>query len=30
VRGDLTNKKGMIAAMRQADYKSTRGPYKYN
>src|SRR5213594_3814269 len=30
VKGDLTNKKGMIAAMRQADYKSTRGPYKYN
>jgi branched-chain amino acid transport system substrate-binding protein len=30
VKGDLTNKKGMIAAMRQVDYKSTRGPYKYN
>ena len=25
VKGDLTNKKGMIAAMRKADYKSTRG-----
>ena len=30
VKGDLTNRKGMIAAMRQADYKSTRGAYKYN
>ena len=30
VKGDLTNKKDMIAAMRRADYKSTRGPYKYN
>jgi branched-chain amino acid transport system substrate-binding protein len=30
VKGDLTNKPGMIAAMRRADYKSTRGPYKYN
>ena len=30
VKGDLTNKKGMIAAMRRADYKSTRGPYSYN
>ena len=30
VKGDLSNKKGMIAAMRKADYKSTRGPYKYN
>ena len=30
VKGDLTNKKGMIAAMRKADYKSTRGPYTYN
>ena len=25
VKGDLGNKKGMIAAMRKADYKSTRG-----
>jgi branched-chain amino acid transport system substrate-binding protein len=30
VKGDLTNKKDMIAAMRKADYKSLRGPYKYN
>jgi branched-chain amino acid transport system substrate-binding protein len=30
VKGDLGNKKGMIAAMRKADYKSTRGSYKYN
>src|SRR5262249_24688771 len=30
VKGDLTDKKGMIAAMRKAEYKSTRGPYKYN
>src|SRR5207249_4941287 len=30
VKGDLSNKAGMIAAMRKADYKSTRGPYKYN
>jgi len=30
VKGDLTNKKGMIAAMRKADYRSTRGAYTYN
>jgi branched-chain amino acid transport system substrate-binding protein len=30
VKGDLSNKKGMTAAMRKADYKSTRGPYTYN
>jgi branched-chain amino acid transport system substrate-binding protein len=30
VKGDLTDKKGMVAAMRRADYKSTRGAYKYN
>ena len=30
VKGDLTNKAGLIAAMRKADYKSTRGPYSYN
>jgi len=30
VKGDLSNKKGMVAAMRRADYKSTRGPYTYN
>ena len=29
-KGDLKNQKGMIAAMRRADYKSTRGSYKYN
>src|SRR5688572_20334834 len=30
VKGDLGNKKGMTAAMRKADYKSTRGAYVYN
>jgi branched-chain amino acid transport system substrate-binding protein len=30
VKGDLSNKKGMVAAMRKADYRSTRGPYTYN
>jgi branched-chain amino acid transport system substrate-binding protein len=30
VKGDLSNKAGMIAAMRKADFKSTRGPYTYN
>ena len=30
VKGDLGNKQGMIAAMRKADYKSTRGSYRYN
>jgi branched-chain amino acid transport system substrate-binding protein len=30
VKGDLSNKKAMIAAMRKADYRSTRGPYTYN
>ena len=30
VKGDLTNKPGMIAAMRKAAYKSTRGAYTYN
>jgi branched-chain amino acid transport system substrate-binding protein len=30
VKGDLSNKKGMIDAMRKADYKSTRGKYSYN
>ena len=30
VKGDLANKQGMIAAMRKADYPSTRGPYRYN
>jgi branched-chain amino acid transport system substrate-binding protein len=30
VKGDLKNQKGMIAAMRKADYPSTRGKYTYN
>jgi branched-chain amino acid transport system substrate-binding protein len=30
VKGDLKNQKGMIAAMRKADYPSTRGKYAYN
>jgi len=30
VKGDLSNKRGLIAAFRKADYKSTRGPYTYN
>jgi branched-chain amino acid transport system substrate-binding protein len=30
VNGDLKNQKGMIAAMRKADYPSTRGKYTYN
>jgi branched-chain amino acid transport system substrate-binding protein len=30
VNGDLSNKKGMIAAMRRADYRSVRGKYTYN
>ncbi len=30
VKGDLSNKAGMIAAMRRADFKSTRGPFKFN
>jgi len=30
VNGDLSNKKGMIAAMRKADYRSIRGKYTYN
>ena len=29
VKGNLTDKKGMIAAMRKADFKSTRGAFKY-
>jgi branched-chain amino acid transport system substrate-binding protein len=29
VKGNLADKKGMIAAMRKADYKSTRGKYSY-
>jgi len=30
VKGKLSDQKGMIAAMRKADYKSTRGKYTYN
>jgi branched-chain amino acid transport system substrate-binding protein len=30
VRGNLADKKGMIAAMRKADYPSLRGKYSYN
>jgi branched-chain amino acid transport system substrate-binding protein len=30
VKGDLANKKGMIAAMRKADFKSVRGKFEYN
>ena len=29
VNGDLSNRDGMRAAMRKADYRSVRGPYKY-
>ena len=29
VNGDLSNRDGMRAAMRKANYKSVRGPYKY-
>jgi branched-chain amino acid transport system substrate-binding protein len=29
VKGNLADKKGMIAAMRKADFKSTRGAFKY-
>src|SRR4249920_2745779 len=30
VKGNLADKKGMIAAMRKANYNSTRGKYTYN
>jgi branched-chain amino acid transport system substrate-binding protein len=30
VKGNLADKKGMIAAMRKADFKSTRGKFAYN
>ncbi len=30
VKGDLADKKGMIAAMRKANYNSIRGKYSYN
>ena len=29
VKGDLSNRDGMRAAMRKADFESVRGPYKY-
>jgi len=29
VKGNLADKKGMIAAMRKADFKSTRGKFTY-
>jgi len=29
-KGDLANKKAMVAAMRKADFKSTRGKFTYN
>ncbi|HUL93907.1 MAG TPA: ABC transporter substrate-binding protein [Burkholderiales bacterium] len=30
VKGNLANKKGMVAAMRKADFSSTRGKFSYN
>ena len=30
VKGNLTDKKGMIAAMRKADFHSMRGKFTYN
>jgi branched-chain amino acid transport system substrate-binding protein len=30
VKGNLKDTKGMVAAMRKADFKSLRGPFKYN
>jgi branched-chain amino acid transport system substrate-binding protein len=30
VKGDLGNKKGMVAAMRKADFRSTRGKFAFN
>ena len=30
VKGNLADKKGMIAAMRKANFPSTRGKYTYN
>jgi len=30
VKGNLADKKGMIAAMRKADFASTRGKFTYN
>ncbi|HWV89482.1 MAG TPA: ABC transporter substrate-binding protein, partial [Burkholderiales bacterium] len=30
VKGNLKDTKGMVAAMRKADFKSLRGPFQYN
>ena len=30
VKGDVNDVKGMVAAMRKADFPSIRGPFKYN
>jgi branched-chain amino acid transport system substrate-binding protein len=30
VKGNLKDTKGMVAAMRKADFKSLRGPFTYN
>jgi len=30
VKGNLANKKGMVAAMKKADFASTRGKFSYN
>ncbi len=30
VKGDVKDTKGMVAAMRKADFKSLRGPFQYN
>jgi branched-chain amino acid transport system substrate-binding protein len=30
VKGDLSNRSGMVAAMRKADFRSTRGKFTYN
>ena len=30
VKGNVKDTKGMVAAMRKADYKSIRGPFKFN
>ena len=30
VKGDLSDRKGMVAAMRKADFKSTRGKFTFN
>jgi branched-chain amino acid transport system substrate-binding protein len=30
VKGNVSDTKGLIAAMRRADFESVRGPFKYN